>query len=98
MITYENYIQYLKDNDNDFICNETMINAVKKERRRRRCFDKAKSLEEHDLSQYKTKEEARAALQAEGDQMIVGCGGIVFILMSSIISWIIQRMLTNYFD
>lgn len=98
MITYENYIQYLKDNDNDFICNETMINAVKKERRRRRCFDKARGLEEHDLSQYKTKEEAQAALQAEGDQMIVGCGGIVFILMSSIISWIIQRMLTNYFD
>lgn len=98
MITYENYVQYLKDNDQGFICNETMHNAERKERRRRHCFDRAKKLEEHDLSKYKTREEAEVALKVQGEEMIVGCGGIVFILMSSIISWIIQRMLTNYFD
>lgn len=97
MITYENYVQYLKDNDGDFICNETMHNAEKKERRRRHCFDRAKKLEEYDLSKYKTREQAEAALKIQGEELVVGCGGIVFILLSSIISWIIQKLLTKQF-
>lgn len=94
MITYEDYI---KDLDKDLICNETFAISEKKERRRRKCFEKAERLKEHDLSKYSTREEAQYALKKEGEEMIVGCGGIVFILMSSIISWMIQKLLTKHF-
>lgn len=94
MITYEDYV---KDLDKDLICNETFTMSEKKERRRRKCFEKAEKLKEHNLSKYNTREEAQCALQKEGEEMIVGCGGIVFILMSSIISWMIQKLLTKHF-
>lgn len=94
MITYEDYV---KDLDKDLICNETFTMSEKKERRRRKCFEKAERLKEHNLSKYNTREEAQYALQKEGEEMIVGCGGIVFILMSSIISWMIQKLLTKHF-
>ena len=95
MIKYEDY---LNDHANQIICNETSINAQKKEKRRRRCFNRASSLQNHDLSQYKTKEEAEKALQIQGDIMILGCGGIIYVILSSIISWMIQRLLANHFD
>lgn len=96
MITYEDYIQYLKDND-FLVCNETFSHAEKKERRRRRCFKRAEQLKNHDLSKYKNKEEAEIALREEGEKMVVGCGGIVYVLLSSIISWMIEKLLKAHF-
>lgn len=94
MITYEDYI---KDLDKDMICNETFEISEKKERRRRRCFEKAEKLKEHDLSKYKSREEAEAALKEQGATLVSGAGGIIFVILSSIISWMIQKLLKNHF-
>lgn len=92
MITYEDYIN---DHSDQIICNETSIHAEKKERRRRRCFDKAKQLEDVNLSMYSTRDEAEEALKIQGEAMVIGSGGIIYLILSSIISWIIQKILDN---
>ena len=96
MITYEDYMNDHKE-DAQFICNETSPHAARKERRRRRCFERASRLENINLNQYKTREEAEEALKAQGEEMVVASGGIVFVLLSSIISWIIQKLLSRHF-
>lgn len=94
MITYEDYV---KDLDKDLICNETFAISEKKERRRRKCFEKAERLKEHDLSKYKTREEAEDALQIQGAALVIGTGGIIFVILSSIISWMVQKLLDKHF-
>lgn len=94
MITYEDYIN---DHSDQIICNETSIYAEKKERRRRRCFDKARYLEDVDLSQYSTRDDAEKALKIQGEAMVLGAGGIIYLILSSIISWIIQKILDNQY-
>jgi hypothetical protein len=79
------------------ICNESEMRIEKKERRRKRAFDQALLLEQIDLSEYTFREDAEAVLHTEADKMVVGSGGIFFVVFSAVKTWIIQKLLDNKF-
>lgn len=91
MLTYDQY-----DADHPLICNEYETKG-RKERRRRRAFQKASKLQSRDLSRYATRAEAQEALESDGEELVVGSGGIVFMILSSVISWMIRKLLDDYF-
>lgn len=94
MITFEEF-----DQDQPLIvgASESDASKTRKDRRRRKAFEKASVLQSTDITAYSSRSEAERALKVQGEQLVVGCGGIMFIVFSSIISWIIQRMLTRHF-
>jgi hypothetical protein len=92
VIKYEDFVQ-----DNPFICDESESRSAKKDRRRKRAFEKALILEKHDLSQYANRHDAEIGLKAQADEMVAGAGGIFFSVFSAVLLWIIRKLLDNYF-
>lgn len=91
MLTYEEY-----EAESPLVCNEYEAKG-RKERRRRRAFERAARLQEIDLSRYSSRGEAERALEQEGEALVVGSGGILFMILTSIISWMIRKLLDKAF-
>jgi hypothetical protein len=79
------------------ISSESEMRIEKKERRRKRAFNKALLLEQINLDVCSSRDEAETLLQAEADKMVAEVGGIFFVVFSAVKTWIIHKLLDNKF-